>query len=225
MPKNYYRVLGIPADASVDEIKSAYRQRAMESHPDRTGAESEPFRKVQEAYEMLGDPARRAAYDRALRRQAPPTRPGSAESLRSSSPRRHPVRAQHIREAGPLDEFYAAILNLFDDWRSDPESDWLVAGGAPSESTLDVPLSREEARRGGQVRLRLPVQTLCGTCRGRGRYGLYRCPGCGGAGAVVQECELVVAHPPGITSSCRVRVSLDRAAGRDGDLVVRFYVG
>jgi Ca-activated chloride channel family protein len=64
---DYYGILNIAPDASPDDIKHAYRQMARQSHPD---ARSEPgtallFRQVQEAYEVLSDPARRAAYDRA----------------------------------------------------------------------------------------------------------------------------------------------------------------
>ena len=67
--KDYYSTLGVAADATQDEIKSAYRRQAKKCHPDCSGGSSEPFLAVQEAYEVLGDPQRRRAYD-AERRQA-----------------------------------------------------------------------------------------------------------------------------------------------------------
>jgi curved DNA-binding protein len=59
---NYYQILGIEKTASDDEIKRAYRKMAMRHHPDRGGDQSE-FQKIQEAYSVLSDPAKRQQYD------------------------------------------------------------------------------------------------------------------------------------------------------------------
>ena len=64
MRKDYYVILGIASDASLEEVKSAFRRRAMELHPDISGLESGPFLEVQEAYGVLSDPERRQRYDR-----------------------------------------------------------------------------------------------------------------------------------------------------------------
>ena len=64
MAKNYYLILGITADASAEDIKAAFRRRALELHPDRSGLESGPFQDAQEAYSVLGDAERRRRYDR-----------------------------------------------------------------------------------------------------------------------------------------------------------------
>ncbi len=64
-PEGYYRALGVPRTATADEIRLAFRERAMASHPDQAGetADGEAFRLVREAYEVLRDPLRRMAYD------------------------------------------------------------------------------------------------------------------------------------------------------------------
>lgn len=63
--KDYYNSLGIPKTASQDEIKKAYRKSAMQYHPDRAGKSAEAkFKEVNEAYQVLSDPQKRAAYDR-----------------------------------------------------------------------------------------------------------------------------------------------------------------
>jgi molecular chaperone DnaJ len=76
-----YRVLGVARDATAADITRAYRQEARAAHPDTApggaGAVAR-FRAVAEAYQVLGDPARRAGYDRARSRQAPPGRGPSA---------------------------------------------------------------------------------------------------------------------------------------------------
>src|SRR6266446_2147485 len=64
MTKDYYLVLKVGHQATADEIRSAYRHRAHELHPDISNFDSEPFLELQEAYAVLGDPALRAAYDR-----------------------------------------------------------------------------------------------------------------------------------------------------------------
>jgi len=60
---DYYSVLGVSKTASQDEIKQAYRKLAMKHHPDRTGGSSDVLSKINSAYEVLGDPAKRAEYD------------------------------------------------------------------------------------------------------------------------------------------------------------------
>lgn len=64
-PRGYYRLLGVSRSASAEEIRLAFRARAMASHPDRQGAngDDEMFRLVREAYEVLRDPLKRMAYD------------------------------------------------------------------------------------------------------------------------------------------------------------------
>ena len=64
MAKNYYIILGIPTDASQNQIKQAYRRRVKELHPDYYGQHSGPFREIQQAYNVLTDPKQRSVYDR-----------------------------------------------------------------------------------------------------------------------------------------------------------------
>ncbi|EXI76043.1 MAG TPA: DnaJ domain-containing protein [Candidatus Accumulibacter phosphatis] len=68
--KDYYAILGIASDAASEAIRTAYRRKARQFHPDRNQAPeaSERFREVQEAYDALADPGQRFAYDENRRR-------------------------------------------------------------------------------------------------------------------------------------------------------------
>ncbi len=67
MPKDYYKILGVPRNATNDEIKKAYRKLAMQYHPDRNpGKEkwaNDKFKEINEAYAIIGDPEKRSQYD------------------------------------------------------------------------------------------------------------------------------------------------------------------
>ena len=94
-----YQLLGVPPDASRDEIAQAWRRRARDEHPDaRPGDADAPgrFRTLAEAYQVLGDPARRAAYDRALARERQPAVRVAGPPLRAG-----PVWVERPRPAPP----------------------------------------------------------------------------------------------------------------------------
>jgi curved DNA-binding protein CbpA len=108
-----YQLLGVPREASREEIALAWRRRARDEHPDARPADAdapERFRALAGAWQVLGDPARRAAYDRALARERPPTirvtvrhqpGPGVAPLVRMPGPplRAGPVRIEDSRPA------------------------------------------------------------------------------------------------------------------------------
>lgn len=111
MAKNYYVILGISADASAEDIKAAFRRRALELHPDRSGLASGPFQDAQEAYRVLGDAERRRRYDRQYRAvSAQGHRRGLApEPLVRERPKGEPLcpvePVRSFREIWPLESF------------------------------------------------------------------------------------------------------------------------
>src|SRR5439155_12193755 len=131
MAKNYYLMLGITEDASREDIRTAFRRRALELHLDRPGMDRRPFQEVQEAYSVLGDPARRRRDDRDRPRQAAkrprwgPTPEPLVPERRPAEPFRPVEPARGFREVslaesfetyGPsFDELFERFWSKFDE--------------------------------------------------------------------------------------------------------------
>lgn len=75
----HYDALQLPRGASVDDVRAAFRRLAREHHPDRAGADGEAMVRVNQAYEVLSDPDRRARYDQQLDHRPPPRKPGRVD--------------------------------------------------------------------------------------------------------------------------------------------------
>lgn len=75
----HYDALQLPRGASADDVRAAWRRLAREHHPDRAGADGEAMARVNQAYEVLSDPERRARYDQHLDNRPPPRKPGRVE--------------------------------------------------------------------------------------------------------------------------------------------------
>jgi len=113
--RDYYVILGIASDATLDEVKSAFRRRAMELHPDTSGLESGPFLEAQEAYAVLSDPERRRRYDR---RAVPVTtrrRPWgpAAEPMVRAQSKAEPLRAANSAHGFQISLNRFGIENLY----------------------------------------------------------------------------------------------------------------
>jgi len=171
--RDYYEVLGVNRDAGDDEIKKAYRKLAMKHHPDRNPDSKdaeEKFKEAKEAYEMLSDPQKKAAYDRYGHAGVDPSM-GAGPGAQGF-------------EGGFADAFGDIFGDLFGGGggrggRSN------VYRGADLRYNLEITL--EEAARGAEKTIRIPTVEECGTCHGSGaKPGTQPkpCPTCNGHGQV-----------------------------------------
>lgn len=217
--KNYYLILGVKRDATLEEIRTAYRQQAKELHPDYYGQDSGPFIDLQEAYAILSDPARRRAYDDTYQQEtAGPSGPSRAraEPLYESRPGPEPL----IPEKRPADlgdlslrssfgTFSSSFDELFDRlWRNfslaRPKVERL------RNLNVEIRLSPQEAMAGGRVRLMVPARLRCPDCGGRGGIGFYSCWRCDGVGVIQGEYPVTLTFPAGIVNNYVVEIPLDR---------------
>jgi DnaJ-class molecular chaperone len=231
MARNYYLILGVGSDATPDQIKSAYRREAKKCHPDHSGEGSEPFLDIQEAYEVLGDPRRRQAYDDALdhgrKRAEQAAREAGPEPLQQ---RRCPVEPliPTRRSSGSRTRFQGSSFpSPFEELFGRREREWdapirpRTGRGRTGEIEVQVSLTREQALHGGRIRIWLPGQSRCPACGEWGRVRVFECPHCFGSGTIVKELPVDVAFPGGMGDGGEARVSLGQLGL--GDLALRLY--
>ncbi|MFQ6332516.1 molecular chaperone DnaJ [Methylophilus sp. 3sh_L] len=246
--KDYYEVLGVNRDASDEEIKKAFKKLAMKFHPDRNPDNpkaEESFKEAKEAYEVLSDEQKRAAYDQYGHAGVDPSMGGGAGF-------------GGFGGGGFSDAFGDIFGDIFGGGRNQRSN---VYRGADLRYNLEISL--EEAARGTETKIRIPVQSTCETCHGSGArpgtspvtcttcngHGQVRmqqgffsvqqtcpkchgtgkmvkepCPTCHGNGRVKQNKTLNVKIPAGVDEGDRIRLSGEGEAGVNGGPTGDLYV-
>jgi molecular chaperone DnaJ len=228
MAKNYYVILGVDADATPEQIKSAYRRLVQEFHPDHYGEDSGPFLAIQEAHAVLSDPARRRAYDQSLRSQSlPPTSRQAVTEVRR--PRVEPLAPDDALARVSLTRSFQTFFPSFDEIFDRLWSNFRDLTRPKSERieslTVEIPITPLQAFRGGHVRILVPAQAKCPTCRGEGWVGLYECWRCAGEGEISGEFPVFINLPAGTPNNYAMQIPLDRFGIRNFYLTAIFKVG
>ncbi len=225
MAKSYFVILGVSPSSTDEEIKSAYRRLAKEFHPDHYTGGNETFREIQEAYSVLGNAGRRQQYEKQISKK-----PMSVSVKRTPY---HPKPEPLIPEQEPIDIGEISPVRSFQTFSPsfDEIFDWLWNNFSslthPKSSriqdlTLEIPLTRDQAFRGGTARVLVPARSICPTCRGYGELGLYECSRCAGEGDISGEIPVSISFPPGLTKDHAVMIPLDRFGIRNLHMTVLF---
>lgn len=227
MAKNYYAILGVSAHASSDDIRAAYRRLAKEFHPDCYEDGYNEFLDIQEAYSILSEAASRRKYDQRIARGR--ARRPVAYRFAGRTPQPEPLipeeKSADLGEISPIrsfETFTPSFDEIFDWLWSNFRSLSRAKAGRIRNLTLEVPITRQQARRGGQARILVPARATCPVCRGTGGIGPYECTRCAGEGAIVGEYPVTISIPPGIRRDHSVVIPLDRFGIRNLYLTVNF---
>ncbi len=176
--RDYYEILGVPKNADADAIKRAYRKIALRDHPDKNPGNKEAeerFKESAEAYEILSDPEKRAAYDRF----------GHAG----------------VGGGGPqftsVEDIFGAFGDIFGGRGGGSVFEDLFGGGRSQRGRqggahlkVDIEISLDEVRSGAKKTIEIQRNESCKQCHGSGaKAGTSpkRCPDCGGHGHIVRS--------------------------------------
>jgi molecular chaperone DnaJ len=245
---DYYEVLGVARDCSEQELKSAYRKQALKYHPDRNPgdrAAEEKFKEASEAYQVLCDPDKRAAYDRfghaGLGAQGFPGSPfgGSVdlgdifgdlfgEMFNMGGATRRPSRQQRgddLRFDLTI-QFEDAIFGMETEVKIRRLEVCVQCSGRGSTSGRG-PTMCGQCQGRGQIRYQqgfFSVARTCGACGGAGSIIGDPCAGCRGEGRSAIEARLRVKVPPGVEEGTRIRYTGEGDSGRGGGPKGDLYV-
>lgn len=247
--RDYYDVLGVKKGASADEIKKGYRTKAKELHPDRNTDKPEAegqFKEANEAYEVLKDPEKKAAYDRY----------GHAAFEGGMGGGGRPGGGF----GGQQGDFGSAFSDVFDDLFGDFMGGQRGGGGGRraargSDLRYNLRVTLEDAFAGLQKTINVPtsvgcdscagtgaesgsepttcptcsgmgkvraqqgfftVERTCPTCQGLGQHIQNPCKSCGGVGRVDKDRSLSVNIPAGVETGTRIRLAGEGEAGMRG---------
>lgn len=187
-PKDYYKILEVDDKADAAAIKKSYHRMARQYHPDVSGkAGEDKFKDINEAYEVLSDPAKRAEYDRMRRGYA-----------QRESRRQGPGFQRVSYDWSPED--FGGFGSIFEDlFGGSPDLGRQRARTVPEES---VRITLEQVASGTTVNLTVDDVKECVVCHGRDRS----CPRCGGLGQVAEPRRFDVTVPPGVEDGAVLKV-------------------
>jgi len=252
MPRDYYEVLGVPRNASQDEIKRAFRRLARQYHPDVSTEKDaeERFKEINEAYRVLSDNEKRAAYDRfghagvsggmgGFGGFGATGFPGFDEIFEeffggfgASTRRRQrsgPVQGRDLRYDLTID-FNQAVFGAEVDIevnRRDTCPDCRGTGAAPGTQPRRCPdcHGTGQLRQVRQTFLGSMVNIVdCGRCSGTGEVIDTPCRECGGSGVVQRARKLTVTIPPGVDDGTQIRLAGEGEPGLRGGPPGDLYV-
>ena len=248
--RDYYKTLGVPKDASEEEVKKSYRKIAMQFHPDRNPGDKEAeekFKMASEAYEVLQDPEKRQIYDRY-----------GIEGLKGTG----------FTGFRGFEDIFSAFGDIFEDFfgvgtthrrraRARPGADLrydlkisFLDAAFGREEEIEIPKAGEcEACQGtgaksgthpaqcqtckgtGQVTRSqgfFTISTTCSQCHGEGKFIPYPCKECRGLGKILKNKKIQIKIPPGVDTGSKLRIRGEGEEGEkgapSGDLFVFVFV-
>lgn len=227
--ENFYQVLGVSETASQDEIKKAYRKKAVESHPDK-GGDEEVFKKISEAYDVLGDETKRQQYDN--NRNNPfggfDGDPFNMfhdffNNVKQSRPRKAPDKVVELN-IGVLDSFNGKNIDI--NFNRKINCNTCNGQGGERVSCSKCGGSGKITHRVGNSFFSNIMQTPCDACQGRGFNFKNVCYSCAGEGKNNEMKTININLPHGITDGQMIKAKQmgDYHEGSFGDIIFKIKI-
>lgn len=226
MPKNYYIILGVPEDSTQADIKTAYRKLAKEFHPDYYGSNQSRFQIIHEAYRVLSDPSLRRTYDNTLHsriqveqhRHARPSTLRGEDIIEPLIPEKRPAESGVRAIDRSIHHYDFLFDSLFDQMLTGFTESSMAEGVRLKSMTVEVLLTKEQAARGGNVHIKVPVRLRCPSCQSHTGIGFHNCWRCSGEGYLTGEKTVLVNYPAGIQQQHTMYIPLG-AGGRRLEII------
>ncbi|MCX7794708.1 MAG: molecular chaperone DnaJ [Thermodesulfovibrionales bacterium] len=240
--KDYYEILGVPRDATPDEIKKAFRKLALKYHPDRNPGNKEAeekFKEINEAYACLSDPVKRQQYDQFGTATFSDTGFGPFTTtfgdifedifedffgVFTGRRTQRPVKGDDLRYNLTINLYEAAFgaEKIIDIPKTEPCADCVGTGSAGRK-----PITCPNCRGTGQVRYQqgfFTISKTCAKCQGRGYFISDPCKKCNGTGFIQRIKAISVKIPSGVETGSKLKLRGEGEPGRNGGPPGDLYV-
>lgn len=178
---NPFEMLGVSNAADPAEIKRAFRNLAKKHHPDITGGSADKFKRILLAYEQLSD------------------RKGLA-SIPSAEAYDYQIKVEIVREEHKIQDIFDDLCDSFLTFFDVDKPEYL---------NLYLRLTPADSKRGGRIRLDLPLVRKCRKCLGSGRPLFIKCKNCGGTGEEKYDRVEIIEFPQGVADGDRIKLRVD----------------
>jgi molecular chaperone DnaJ len=241
--KNYYEILGLEPFADADAVKSAFRKLARQYHPDLNGNNrqaEEKFKEINEAYDILSNPEKRAAHDTALRTRqgaTPPPKKPESQPKKKKEPEPKPSEKAAETKASektkgtgkshstPINELFESFLKkgFSDRGNKDPdepifrkkssEGQKMEVSRRGEDVIVKTAITPQEANNGVVKTVNVQHHEICRRCSGTGKVNGATCSACHGEKVTIRMKKLDVRIPAGVKNGSRVRVAKEGGRG------------
>jgi DnaJ-class molecular chaperone len=243
--KNYYEILGVSSDVSLEDLKSAYRKLARTYHPDIAGESGvEKFKEITEAYETLSDETKRKRYDilRGIFSYNKSTADKTTQKEAQKAYRQSKNQEDIIKEANKnfnnnktsqknnsAQEFSNILNDIIDGFKAQQNTKKTVNKPINGDNIVtDVVISMAEAMSGVSKTVNILSSSECTNCHGRPFANGMNCPVCDGTGVVSQHKKITVKIPANVKPNSKIRIpsegNIGMYGGKNGDLYLNVVI-
>ena len=170
--RNYYKILNVPYNADIEQVKTAYRHLAKRYHPDIAKQSTDDFIVIKEAFDVLSDYRKRQTYNKKLRLKI-----NDKNLYRTDRINIHPIRQ----------DVFDDLVDVFSD-RFHRERKKAIS--------IDLYLTDEEFKRGLKTEITIPIDKICSRCFGLGGTVFSSCSRCAGLGVISHDEEFEITLTP-----------------------------